>query len=239
MCTFEVKLNRAKAAGAVAAVVYTDADRPDPVVMAAGDATLPGVMLSNANGVRLKTRIVERDSLRVKVRFRLEAVTVSSNRMARFSSVGPDLSQYRIKPDIAAVGVEVYTATQKTFANGDLFDDSGYTVADGTSFSSPLVAGAVAVVRAARPGLDADRWRSLIVNSATPLVLSTGSEARVQSAGGGVLNLDAALAGAVTAAPISISFGAGGGTFDLTRELSITNLGSTADNFAITIQSLE
>src|SRR5205807_4028670 len=46
ICNFEVKINFAQQAGAVAATIYTDADRPDPIPMAVGAATLPATMVS-------------------------------------------------------------------------------------------------------------------------------------------------------------------------------------------------
>ena len=71
----------------------------------------------------------------------------------------------RIKPDLVAVGANIYTAAQKLDPGGELYDPSGYGVFDGTSFSAPLVSGAVALVKAARPGLTAAQYRSLVINN--------------------------------------------------------------------------
>ena len=51
ICTFEQKLDNAQQAGAIAALVYTDQARPDPVPMTTGAATLPGEMVSYSDGI--------------------------------------------------------------------------------------------------------------------------------------------------------------------------------------------
>ncbi len=61
---------------------------------------------------------------------------------ASFSSVGPS-ADGRIKPDIAAMGVNVIVANSK--------DSSGYSYASGTSFSCPLAAGGAALLLQAFP----------------------------------------------------------------------------------------
>ena len=54
-----------------------------------------------------------------------------------------------MKPDLLAVGSNVYTAWASSLGTG------GYMVASGTSLSAPMVTGAAALLKAARPGLTA------------------------------------------------------------------------------------
>ncbi len=61
---------------------------------------------------------------------------------ASFSSVGPT-ADGRIKPDLAAMGSGVYTATSN--------DSLGFVYGNGTSFSCPLAAGAAALLLQAFP----------------------------------------------------------------------------------------
>ena len=70
------------------------------------------------------------------------AVDGSGNR-AWFSSVGPTYDG-RIKPDVMAMG-------EDTFVAGNPTGDYQYYNGDGTSFSCPVLAGAVACLRQARP----------------------------------------------------------------------------------------
>ena len=69
------------------------------------------------------------------------------------------------------------------------YDPSGYTVFDGTSFSSPLVAGAAAWVWTVRPSLDNTQLFELMRASSTDL----GPPGRDKDTGFGLLNLPAAL----------------------------------------------
>ena len=54
VCFFTDKLNNVQAGGAVGALVYTDAARPDAIIMSVGSATLPAMMVSNGDGVKIK-----------------------------------------------------------------------------------------------------------------------------------------------------------------------------------------
>jgi len=77
------------------------------------------------------------------------AVTADSAR-SFFSSRGPT-ADGRIKPDVAAMGSGVYVAAP-----------GGYVYANGTSFSSPLVAAVVCQMLQANPELTPDRVRALL-----------------------------------------------------------------------------
>lgn len=77
---------------------------------------------------------------------------------AGFSSRGPT-ADGRVKPDLVAPGVGVVTAQPGTFA--------GYGTASGTSFATPLVAGAAALVMQAWPQLTGDAVRQALILSAT------------------------------------------------------------------------
>jgi len=66
----------------------------------------------------------------------------STEKYATFSSVGPS-ADGRIKPDLTAMGAGVYVGNP----------DDSFSNTNGTSFSCPLVAGLVACLWQARPGL--------------------------------------------------------------------------------------
>jgi hypothetical protein len=72
----------------------------------------------------------------------------SSGNIAYFSSNGPT-SDGRIKPDVVAMGVDVYTAVSYSTTS----DTAGCMFANGTSFSAPLVAGVCALMLSAHPEL--------------------------------------------------------------------------------------
>ena len=92
----------------------------------------------------------------------------------------------------------------------------------GTSFSAPLGAGAAAVLKAARPGLTQQQYRSLLINTATAATVDAATAAGVQQAGAGVLNLEAALAGTIAAYPTALNFGSRAGAFSSTLNLTLS-----------------
>ena len=155
-----------------------------------------------------------------------------SNVITDFSAAGPNVDA-GIKPDMMAVGRDIYVATQTLDSSGDMYDPSGYILVDGTSFSSPLVAGAAALIKSARPGLTVDQYRSLLINTAAAMQPSSGQTLRVQQTGAGVLNAIAALHSTVTAYPTSISFGAGTSDAQVSRVLKITKVGQSDETFSI------
>lgn len=76
--------------------------------------------------------------------------------IAAFSSRGPS-SDGRIKPDVVAPGVKVWTMN-----NADVQTESG-----GTSLATPLVTGACALIMQAHPWANAQQVRSAVLASAT------------------------------------------------------------------------
>jgi subtilisin family serine protease len=86
--------------------------------------------------------------------------------LSDFSSRGPSVGS-ALKPDLVAVGEEIVTGAQNSFSDGESYSASGFIDTAGTSFSTPLAAGAAAVLKAARPGLSVGQYRSLLINSGT------------------------------------------------------------------------
>jgi subtilisin family serine protease len=222
-CTFAVKLANAQGAGAVAAVIYMTDDSPDLITMNVGTASLPAVSVDASAGAALRQRLGDT----LTIQFTTSTLALNPGVVAPFSSRGPNADS-GIKPDLLATGMYLYTATQRTNTNSFLYGPTGYVKqADGTSFAAPLVAGAAALIKAARPGLTAAQYRSLLVNSADAISFP------IQSTGAGMLNVSAALASTVAVAPVSLSFGTGPGGASLEKELWITNLGRVEDTFSV------
>ena len=115
----------------------------------------------------------------------------------------------------------------------------GYGSVDGTSFASPMVAGGAAVVKAARPGLLAAQYRSLLINTAAPAFSVPGVPALIQEAGAGQLDLSAALTATSTVTPASLAFGIGAADAQVTRSLTLANVGSTRETFLLSVDRTE
>ncbi len=103
------------------------------------------------------------------------AATDEQNRVASFSSRSRFV-------DLAAPGVDITVASAL---------DDGWDSEDGTSFASPIVAGAAAWVWTARPKLDAGQLFEIMRRSATDI----DAPGRDDASGYGLLDVPAALAG--------------------------------------------
>jgi minor extracellular serine protease Vpr len=232
-CFFDEKINNAAAGGAAAVIVYNSPTGTPNTLMDVGSATLPAMFVNNPEGLDLKSRVAANSGLQVTLDFLGITPFAVTPGLSDFSSRGPSLGT-TLKPDMVAVGEGIVTAAQKTYPDGESYDPSGYIDTAGTSFSSPLVAGAVAVLKSAHPGLTVQQYRSLLINHPGTIANLDGTPTTVSQAGSGMLNLAAAINGTVAANPTSISFGTGTGTINATVNLSLANVGAASDTFKIT-----
>jgi subtilisin family serine protease len=228
-CNFQEKLNNAQSAGARAAIIYSD-DRPagawDPQA-----ARLPALLVSNASGRAIQQQIAANPDITGTIQFRPAPFPVDPYQISSFSSRGPTAAN-TIGLDLVAVGESVYTATQRSNPNGEIYGADGYTTINGTSFSAPIAAGAAAVVKSARQGLSVRQYKSLLVNTTSVLWLND-RVANVHQGGSGLLNVHAALLAPAAAFPTALSFGAGGGTVDVSRDITVSNVTREAVSYQV------
>jgi subtilisin family serine protease len=233
-CTFASKLNDVAAGGALAVIVYNNpagsAFSPSNGA-SVGTATLPAMFVNQSEGADLKARVAQDSGVQVALDFVGVTGFAARTDVSDFSSRGPSLGS-ALKPDLAAVGEEIVTGAQNSYTSGESYSPSGFIDTNGTSFSTPLVAGAAAVLKGARPGLTVQQYRSLLINGAAPATASEGVDATPSQAGAGMLNLAAAVGGTVAAYPTSLSFGAGD-TLHGTVQLSLSNVGPATDTYTI------
>jgi subtilisin family serine protease len=235
-CTFASKIDDVAAGGALAAIIYNNGTS-SPFVMngqTVGAATLPAMFVNQGDGADLTARAAASPGLQATLDFTGETSIPARTDLTDFTSRGPSIGS-AMKPDIVAVGEEIVTAAQDSFPNGESYDASGFIDTAGTSFSTPLAAGAAAVLKAALPGLTQPQYRSLLINSAGPATSGPGVPATVQQAGAGMLNVAAALSGTVTAYPTALNFGTGPGEIDSTLNLTLSNIGTVSDTYSISV----
>jgi hypothetical protein len=233
MCDFSVKLDLVQQAGAIAGLVYTDSSQPDAVEMDVGDATLPAEMVSYTDGLTIK-QLLAGGPVRATMGFSQAPFTTSPAGIANFSSRGPNVNLF-IKPELLAVGENLYTAAETVDPAGDLYSSDGYILSQGTSYSAPLVTGAAAVLKAARPGMTPLEYKSLLVNTTAQAFAPPAQPQPVQYAGAGFLDLGAAVVSTLAVYPSSISFGIGSGGSQLTTSLRLSNIGYNPDTFKISV----
>jgi uncharacterized protein (TIGR03437 family) len=237
-CSFTAKFENALDAGAVGAVFYM---LDNSATLAPGGLSgygLPAAMVSLADGLALKN-FIDGNPGRV-ITFEPAAVeqSATANLLAGFSSAGPSTGDTALKPDVLAVGTSVHMATQSYDPLGAMYSADGFAVADGTSFATPLVSGAAALVKQKNPGFTAAQVKSALVNSAAQSVTADdgGHLVSVLQTGGGLLNAGAAVAATVTVNPASVSFGAlKSGTLPKSVTLQITNTGAAAVSLTASI----
>lgn len=235
-CFFQDKLNYAQQAGAVAALVYNCSTvstcGTSTIEMDVGTATLPAEMVSNQDGLAIKQ--LATSSVQATMSFSPAPFAIDPNTVASFSSLGPNVD-LSVKPDLLAVGENIYTAAETTNPNGEVYSPDGYTLSQGTSYSAPLLAGAAAVLSAARPGFTPLEYKSLLVNSAAAAFPAPDQAQSVQHAGAGMLDLSSAMLATLAVYPTSISFGAGLGDNQVSRTLRLSNIGYNTDTFQISV----
>jgi len=200
-CTFSQKIRNAETAGAVATIVVNNA---------AGDATAMG-QDGTPNQPTKPAYMVALAHREVLVAANGQSTTIgkdlayftspNSNIMASFSSQGPTDVDFRVKPDVAAPGVNVLSS----------IPGNGWAFFQGTSMATPHLAGSAAVVVGAHPNWSAAQIRSAIVNTADQGVLKSNATTTASDPnliGAGRDNVLSALNARAALDPVSLSFGA-------------------------------
>ncbi|MFQ5460539.1 MAG: PA domain-containing protein, partial [Anaerolineae bacterium] len=151
-CAFKEKLDNAELAGAVAAVVFTDNRAVTTMGTNTGKANIVAFMITRADGLRLRDLITGGTDVEVGLSQQNKGAfdrSYMTDVISSFSSRGPSMPG-AFKPNIAAPGSRINSVAR---GSGD-----GGVKLDGTSMSSPVVAGAAAVLvsRARGDGLAPD-----------------------------------------------------------------------------------
>ena len=173
-CNFDLKIQNAGDAGAVAAIVYSISG--DPIVMN-GNAALvdiPAVMIGQADGNLIVAEIeAGNDVTAVLEKSLLLTEPETGNMMASFSARGPGPVRDIVKPDVTAPGVNILSGFTPETANS--MPDETFAYLSGTSMSTPHVAGVAALLMQAQPDWGPSAVKSALMTSARQdLVQSDG-----------------------------------------------------------------
>jgi subtilisin family serine protease len=209
-CVFSQKVANAKAAGAIG-VVIVNSVAGDPIAMArtAGfDDDLPAVMIGKSEGAAL--RMVNPPNASAGATFQ-EFITANKDILAGFSSQGPTNIDFAIKPDVTSVGVNVLSSiTCVGKGPGCPGDGSGWAFFQGTSMSTPHIAGSAAVLKQLHNDWTPAQIKSALVNHADLVIKDATSgmhDVGPTAQGAGRENLSVAADGTTWMDPVSASFG--------------------------------
>jgi minor extracellular serine protease Vpr len=182
-------------AGAVAVLFY-GADLPAGGISLDETGPIPATAIPDDIAARLLSRLRRGIGGTVSLGAVRATTNTGEGHVAQFSSSGLAYDG-RVKPDVVAPGVALETAEPGTDTDGS----ARYGTVNGTSVAAALVAGSAALLAQARPYLDADGLKGLLVGSARPL-----EDDPVTAQGAGLIDVGGATATELTAAPASLAF---------------------------------
>jgi subtilisin family serine protease len=228
-CSFSFKIANIAAGGGILGIIgLVTPDAPFAGAFGGGNPSIPGYMISqvDANVLRGGNAVV---------RFSPDNMASLAGSLASTSSRGPRFDDNIVKPEIGAPGASISA------------DSGGFTATSafgGTSGAAPMVTGAAAILKSARPFLSAREIKQLLINTAETDVYQPSSSASVlpdqlapiTRIGGGEVRVDRALFSPVIVRDVTgdavsniygaMSFGyldAAKPSYTLTRKLEVQN----------------
>jgi subtilisin family serine protease len=150
------------------------------------------------------------------------SISGSTRTHAEFSSVGPTTISLRLKPDVAAPGVDVLSS----------IPGGGWSALSGTSMASPHVAGAAALLRQRHPAWTVAQIKSALAETGVDSV-ERGRPAGPRFQGGGVVALQRADHPLLFAAPTAVSLGLLLRGQSVTRTVGLDDAGGGAGTWQV------
>ncbi len=238
-CTFSTKVRNAIAAGAIGVVVINNV-AGDPIAMGkdgGGGDDLPAVMISKNDGAALRTANPPDASASATFQ---EFVTTNQDILAGFSSQGPTAVDFAVKPDVTSVGVNVLSSiTCVDKPAGCPGDGSGWAFFQGTSMSTPHIAGSAAVLLNLHSDWSPAQVKSGLVNRADLVIKDavTGThDVGPTAQGGGRENLSVAADATTWMDPVSASFGRVTVGHPTSVSITLSNPTGTDETFDVSVR---
>jgi minor extracellular serine protease Vpr len=259
-CTFSTKIRNAQTAGAIGVIVYNN-QVGDPISMGQdgtpNQPTIPAVMVSNTKGAAMAG--IAPNTVTVDGTTPQEFFSDGSGAdiLAAFSSRGPPplqgpgvgigQPQDKIKPDVSAPGVNVYSSIPSFGCSAP----PCFAFFQGTSMATPHVAGSAALLIQLHPDWSPEQVKSALVNSAHRPVKSSTSGSPLSNPmnrGGGRIDLAAAsqVTATIETSPKGVSTGNGQASFSfgelpssgITRSFTITVTSVSTSTVTYTVSVL-
>lgn len=240
---FETKINNAAKAGAIGAIIFDNSQGISPPGMDVKSATLPAMAVTQTAGRDLLAYLQAHPDAQATLNSTLSTFPETPDVLSYFSSIGYG-QNFSIKPDLVAPGQNIYSATEAEIHNSELYNPTGFTSADGTSFSAPHVTGAVALLLQAHKTWTPLQVKSALMDTASTSVYLTPAKSgtpSVMQAGAGMLDVGAAIQSKAALIPASLSFGginAAAGTVQRTQSVALTDLSGGAGTWQLTTHAV-
>lgn len=195
---FVDKAANAAAVGAVGAIIFNNA--AGDIGSTVGGMIIPTFKMSGVDGSKMLQELAVGNN---QVQFSMVHLGYMES-VADFSSRGPVVGTWMIKPDVCAPGVAIIS----TVPTHNPAAPHGYASLQGTSMASPHVAGAAALVREAHPNWGVDEIKAALMNTAVVLTNPfTGEHYPHNTQGAGSIRVDQAIEAKTLVVPGSHSFG--------------------------------
>ncbi|WP_273717105.1 S8 family serine peptidase [Alkalihalobacillus pseudalcaliphilus] len=189
---FNEKVLAAHASGAEAVIIYNNLSGSF-VGAIEGGVKIPAVSVSKEDGEWLLQHMEKKkkEDLHVRTVYRKE-----QDFIAPFSSRGPVTHSWEVKPDLVAPGVSINSTIPR-----------GYLSLNGTSMSSPHVAGAAALILQAHPDWNPEQVKAALMNTSKKLYTQEGEPYFPHEQGAGRIQVDKAVAAKTLVYPAALTFG--------------------------------
>ncbi len=212
---FTEKEYAAAGAGAGAVVVYNSepgiylGDVSESVTIDGYTPRIPIVSMSQEDGQEIARMVGGGQEVAGEL-----DVFYNPDHIAFFSSRGP-ASPFYVKPDLVAPGAFI----NSTDVGGS------YNISSGTSFATPHVAGAAALLLEKHPGLRPGQLKSLLSTTSTPIVDAYGGGFGPADVGAGRLDLDNAFGAKLVIEPAFVVMTFSPAKRAQTAELTVVRIG--------------
>ena len=162
-CSFTIKADFAKAAGAVAVVIANNA--AGGIIPSVPGTTIPVFGMPQADANLLRDFVAANPTATAGVQYPPLVLPNVADALGAFSSRGPAGTFDLVKPDVTAPGVSILAVIAGTTITGF---ENAVDLYNGTSMASPHQAGAAGLIRQARP-----TWSVPEIKSALALTAKT------------------------------------------------------------------
>ena len=243
-CGFEWKARKAQDAGAIGVIIGNVASSANPLIPitmgtgAIGGVTIPAVQLGLAAADQIRANLAGGVNATL-LRSATATLNAAGDLAASFSSRGIRRGDNALKPDISAPGLAIDSTL--TGSGNNSFENNG------TSMSTPHIAGMMALLRQLHPDWSIEELKALAMNTAAhDLFLNVNQvppRYGVARAGAGRADLAAASSASVIAlndagdGSVSVSFGSIEvlGSHSSAKTIKVVNKGALSQTYNVSL----